>query len=428
MHELIARTGQGRVRGTQVGEVGRFRGIPYAAAPFGDRRFMSPAKATGWDGVRDALEFGPTAPAAPLPAVFMPDVSVDGEECLNLNVWTPDPTGSGLPVMVWLHGGGNVSGSSAQPIFDGASFASSGVVFVSLNFRIGAEGWALLPDTVANRTLLDQIAALEWVQDNIAAFGGDPGNVTVFGTSAGAGATLALLSMRTGLFRRAIVQSAAASAAIAAQDARLVTAEIARMAGVSPTLAGFSTIDAQHLAELSTRAFLDVSTTPDEQRWGSTTVAAAMPFGPVIDGDILAGHPFELLLAGGPEELMIGSNSDELLAMIAARVAPRPPEEIAAQLTDFVFRQPLLQIAKTRPLPTFVYEFAWPSPLPGVGAAHGIELGFVFGNLGISALEGQAPSWDLADKVQAAWVAFATNGNPGWPAHTLDNNSIRTFR
>lgn len=429
MHELIARTSHGRVRGTRVGQVGRFLGLPYAAPPFGDRRLRAPAKVVGWDGIRDALEFGPTAPAEPLPLLFMPEVSVEGEDCLNLNVWTPDPAGGGLPVMVWLHGGGNVSGSAAQPMFDGTALARSGVVFVSVNFRLGAEGWSLLPDTVANRTLLDQIAALEWVRDNITAFGGDPGNVTVFGTSAGAGATLALLSMRTGLFRRAIVQSSAAQAAISPADARMVTAELAKLAGVSPTAEGFGDVPPRRLAELSTQVFLEVTASPDEDRWGRTTTAAALPFGPVIDGDVLTGHPFELVLAGADPDVdvMIGSNTDELLAMITARDV-EAAEETAAGLTDLIFRQPLLQIAKMRPRPTFVYEFAWPSPLPATGAAHGIELGFVFGNLGVSALEGQDPPWDLADRVQAAWVGFATSGDPGWPAYTLGNDAVQKLR
>jgi para-nitrobenzyl esterase len=425
MYEVIARTPRGRLRGSQTDGVERFLGVRYGEAPFGERRFGAPVRVAGWDGIRDATEFGPTAPAAALPDVFMPEVEIDGDECLNLNIWTPDFAGSGLPVMVWLHGGGNVSGSSAQPIFDGAALARRGVVLVSVNFRLGVEGFALLPDAAANRALLDQIAALTWVQDNIASFGGDPGNVTVFGTSAGAGAVLALISIRTGLFRRAIVQSASPGAVVTSQDARRVTAEIAELAGVEPTAAGFGDVAPKVLAEVATQIFLELAGNPDVTRWGDTPVASSMPLLPVIDGDVLTGHPFELVQTDTDVDLLIGSNSDELLALIT-RLSPDLAKD-AEILTDYLFRQPILQIARTRTRPTFVYEFAWPSPLPGVGAAHGLELGFVFGNLGVSTLEGPQPPQDLVERVQAAWVAFATTGDPGWPAYTLTTDPVRIF-
>jgi para-nitrobenzyl esterase len=425
MYEVIARTPGGRLRGSQADGVERFLGIPYGEAPFGERRFGAPVKVAAWDGIRDATAFGPTAPAVALPDVFMPEVEIDGDGCLNLNVWTPDFAGSGMPVMVWVHGGGNVSGSSAQPIFDGAAFARRGVVLVTINFRLGVEGFALLPDAVANRALLDQVAALKWVRDNIKSFGGDPGNVTVFGSSAGAGAVMALIALRTGLFRRAIVQSASPGAAVTSQDARRVTAEIASLAGVEPTAAGFGRVAPKVLAELATRTFLELAGDPDVTRWGETTVASSMPLLPVIDGDVLPGHPFELVQTDTAVELLIGSNSDELLALIT-RLSPDLAGD-AVVLTDYLFRQPVLQIARTRTRPTFVYEFAWPSPLPGVGVAHGLELGFVFGNLGVSALEGTQAPQDLVERMQAAWVAFATDGDPGWPAYTLTTDSVQVF-
>ncbi len=417
MHDLVTHIRSGQVRGQEVDQVGRFLGIPYAAAPFGELRFERPRPAAAWTGIRDALQFGPTAPAVPLPGLFMPEVAIDGLDCLNLNVWTPDFTGDAMPVMVWIHGGANVSGSSAQPIFDGTSLARQGVVVVSVNFRLGAEGFALLPGTVANRTLLDQAAALEWVRDNISAFGGDPGNVTVFGTSAGAIAILALMSMHTTLFRRAIVQSATPGAAITAADAAIVTAELARRAGVAPTRAGFSSIEPNVLAGHATQAFLDLSTDQDPARWGETAVSSSMPLLPVIDGDVLSGHPGHLAV-GAEVDLMIGSNSDELLSMAGPH---------ATTLTETLFREPLLRIARQRTRPTFVYQFDWPSPLPGVGAAHGLELGFVFGNLGISALEGRRPPKALVKRMQSAWVAFASTGTPGWPAHTAENDHIHFF-
>ena len=195
MSFVVAKTSAGLVRG-QGDRVTRFLGMPYAAAPFGVNRFAAPAPVQPWDGVRDALRFGPTAPGAglgPDSMMIYPDPVIPGEECLNLNVWTPDVTGC-RPVLVWFAGGANVMGSSAQPVFDGTAFARDGVVFVSVNHRLGIEGFAQLPDAPANRAVLDQVAALTWVRDNIANFGGDPGAVTVAGVSSGAGAVLTLLS------------------------------------------------------------------------------------------------------------------------------------------------------------------------------------------------------------------------------------------
>ncbi|HEX4428638.1 MAG TPA: carboxylesterase family protein, partial [Frankiaceae bacterium] len=205
MTDVLAQTKAGALRGTLATDgISRFLGIPYGRAPFGPLRFAAPEPAEGWDGTRDAVEFGPTAPKpdaehSQSQLDFLEDPSIAGEDCLNLNVWTPDRTANGLPVMVWIHGGAYLSGSSAQPLYDGTTFARDGVVFVSPNYRLGVEGFGLLPDAPSNRGVLDLLLALEWVRDNISAFGGDPDNVTVFGESAGAGLTLALLALDRGL-------------------------------------------------------------------------------------------------------------------------------------------------------------------------------------------------------------------------------------
>ncbi|NEB12391.1 carboxylesterase family protein, partial [Streptomyces coelicoflavus] len=207
----VVRTVHGAVRGRYEHGVAVFRGIPYAAPPFGPGRFRPPVAPEPWDGVRDAGSFGPTAPKPPYSEAFaryLSDPVIAGDDCLNLNVWTPEPgPGARLPVLFWLHGGALTRGSSAVPVYDGHTFARDGVVCVSINYRLGVEGYGLFPDAPANAGLRDQIAALRWVRDNIAAFGGDPGRVTVAGQSAGAISTGALLAAPAaqGLFRRAVL-------------------------------------------------------------------------------------------------------------------------------------------------------------------------------------------------------------------------------
>jgi para-nitrobenzyl esterase len=185
--EPEVRTLAGVVRGRWENAGAVFRGIPYAEPPVGSRRFAAPVAGQRWDGIRDALEFGP-----PVPQAAHTEESAD---CLTLNVWTPDLGAVGLPVMVWIHGGKYLEGTSANPDYDGALLAASGVVVVSMNYRVGVEGFAHIAGAPNNRGILDQVAALRWVQDNVAAFGGDPGNVTVFGESAGGGSVAALLVM-----------------------------------------------------------------------------------------------------------------------------------------------------------------------------------------------------------------------------------------
>jgi carboxylesterase type B len=205
-------TNHGKLRGSLAGGVHGFKGIPYAAPPFGANRLRPPRPVEPWSGIRDALSFGAEPPQlrppADHPAAGMVwDPAEPGTDCLNLNVWTPDPAATGLPVMVWIPGGMFEVGTGAS--YDGSRFARDGVVCVTINYRVGPEGFLYLSDGHANLGLLDQIAALEWVRDDIAAFGGDPANVTVFGESAGAMSIGTLLAMprAEGLFRRAVTQS-----------------------------------------------------------------------------------------------------------------------------------------------------------------------------------------------------------------------------
>jgi len=202
----LVETTNGPVRGRIENGIAVFRGIPYAAAPFGEHRFRAPAPHAPWTEELDCSRFGATAPKPPYPDVvagLLPEPVVAGEDCLNLNVWTPDPDAVGLPVFVWVHGGAFQNGSSAVPVYDGSAFARDGVVAVTINYRLGVDGFLRIPDRPDNRGLLDQVAALEWVRDNVSAFGGDPGNVTIAGESAGAMSvsTLCAMPAARGLFR-----------------------------------------------------------------------------------------------------------------------------------------------------------------------------------------------------------------------------------
>ncbi|MFD5067509.1 carboxylesterase/lipase family protein [Streptomyces sp. NPDC058369] len=441
-----AETVHGTVRGTHEGGVAVFRGIPYAAAPVGDRRFGPPAPPEPWTGVRAATAFGPTAPKRPYAPPLdrlLADPSVPGEDCLNLNVWTPAPAGTGLPVLVWIHGGSLLHGSSALPLYDGTAFARDGVVLVSLNYRLGMEGFGILPDAPANRGLLDQLAALTWVRDNIAAFGGDPDRVTVCGESAGAigvGALLAAPRAR-GLFRRAVLQSGV-PAALPVAEGRRTTALVAKRLGVAAT--------ARELAGVDPAALLAAQS---EVTAGGSPLTGGHSFQLVVDGDLLPRDPLEALLDGAASGvgLLMGSNTEEYrlwfvpsglterlsraklrLALLKLRV-PRatartyranrpgatPGELLGALATDVLLRVPLNRLADARaPGTTHLYEFGWPSPVEGLGACHGLEIGFVFDTLrgpDAVALAGYDAPQGLADSMHAAWVRFATFGDPGWP-------------
>ena len=180
----VVRLKDGAIRGKAESGVTAFLGIPYAAPPFGANRMLPPQPVTAWEGERDATTFGPTVPKGDYPpqyAQLFPEVVIPGEDCLNLNVWTPDVSAAGLPVLVWIHGGSFMNGSGSVGAYDGTAFARDGVVCVTVNYRLAAEGFLYLDDGIANLGLLDQLAALRWVQGNIAAFGGDPGRVTVAG-------------------------------------------------------------------------------------------------------------------------------------------------------------------------------------------------------------------------------------------------------
>ncbi len=457
---MIVTTTTGKVQGQTTNDVTTFQGIPYAKSPTGPRRFKAPEKPEPWHDVRDATTFGPTPPKPPYRepiASILRETEVPGDDWLSVNVWTRDPSvGANLPVMVWIHGGAFVNGNSTIPAYDGHAFARDGVVLVSLNYRLGVDGFAFLPDAPPNRGLLDQVAALEWVRDNISAFGGDPANVTIFGESAGAMSVTTLLTMPSaqGLFTKAITQSGAIQAAADPADAELVTKALGEALGCEPNaanLAGFE-IDALIAAQAAVTVSLQMN--PDPAQFGGTIVASAMAFIPVVDGDVIPVHPLAAIAAGAGAgiPLLTGTNADEnRLFLVPTGIAGMVDDEalagmtqrmgmpsavvelyrrnrpddtagdvLCALMTDAFFRRGALAVAEARGgTQTWLYEFAWPGATHDMRACHALEIGFVFDNLavpGAAALLSDNPPQALADAMHAAWIAFAHDGTPGWSA------------
>jgi para-nitrobenzyl esterase len=456
----------GRVRGRVVDGVARFLGVPFAAPPVGPLRFAVPAPPRSWQGVRDATARGPNAPQ---PTRAIPGVDLSplngrgwrrGEDYLTVDVWTSEPGRAGLPVMVWLHGGAFVVGEPGSPAFDGTALARSGVVLVSVTYRLGVEGFLTFEGGATNVALRDQLAALAWVRDNIAAFGGDPDRVTVFGESAGAMSIGCLLGspLARGLFCRAIVQSGGAemlhSVAVGARFTAMLAAEL----GVAPTADAFRplTFDATLAAQ---QALGDPRRRVDlREADGVDPGYGLVRFAPVFGDDVLPEHPLRAVAAcsAADVDLLVGSNSEEanlyfvptgvvdtlsaeqLRGMLGA-VHPRPeelldggaPDEspglaLARVISDAVFQGPARRLgeahAGTGTGRTFAYDFRWRSPACGgrLGACHGLELPFVFGTLaaatGPDAILGEAPPQGVSDQMRTAWVAFARDGDPGWAA------------
>jgi para-nitrobenzyl esterase len=455
-------TRYGIVSGESTEGVTRFLGIPYADSPTGPLRFMAPAPPVPWHGVRACTEFGATPPKPDYIAPFdtlLPEANILGDDWLTLNVWTPDTAGT-APVMVWIHGGAFANGNSAVRMYDGHTFARDGVVLVTINYRLGVDGFALLPDAPPNRGLLDQVAALEWVRDNIAAFGGDAGNVTIFGESAGAMSVTTLLGMprARGLFSKVIAQSGAAQVGADPKDAQLVTGELSAALGVEASAASLAGLELAKLIAAQAAVRDAMAAAPDPARWGVSIVATSMAFIPVIDGDVLPVHPLAALAAGQGSDvaLLAGTNTEEfrlffvpngMAAMVTPQTLPlflsglgissdtaavyqanRPEasagDVLCALVTDRFFRNPTIAAAEARraaggPAPTYLYEFAWRSPVLGVGAAHAVEIPFVFDNVASSdarALIGTEAPADLAAEMHGAWIRFATTGDPGWQA------------
>lgn len=441
----------GIVRGLEEAGIVRYLGIPYAMAPFGENRFREPQPVPTWDGVRDALEFGPTPPQVPYAGAIgelLGSVRIDGNDILTANVWAPSDA-SGAPVLLWIHGGALERGTAALPLYDGTVFAQAGIVFVSINYRLGSEGFSVLEGAPRNLGLRDAATALEWVHREVVAFGGDPTRITAMGESAG-GAIVAGLLARTdsrALISRAIIESGPLQAQTPKKAGR-VTARLAKRLGVRADRVSFTALTPETLLDAR-----------KAQSAGSSPLGGAPAFQFAIDPESLPRSPHEVLREIDTP-ILIGSNTDEYrlwfppevlagigeLKLQAVRLLSRIPRravrayrsafpgagagEILGQLvTDVMLRAPLSRVAAARPGKTHVYEFAWPSPVRDLRAAHALELGFVFDRLDdeeAARLAGPDAPRDLAAEMNASWLGFVTSGDPGWPAYG-DDRLTRVF-
>ncbi|WP_276248379.1 carboxylesterase/lipase family protein [Haladaptatus sp. YSMS36] len=474
MNTLVS-TRSGTVRGSEVNGVCVFKGIPFAAPPYEENRFQPPQPPAPWSGVRDALTYGPKSPQPEYPPevkLILPELTDSGEDCLTLNIWTQDPGSATRPVMVWIPGGVyEYHGTSASPWYDGSRFARDGVVCVTISYRVGADGFLYFDDGIENLGLLDQVAALEWVQENIAAFGGDPKNVTIFGESAGAMSVATLLAMPSaeGLFQHAIAQSGGAQHVLSPETGTQIAQHLAEKLGVEATREAIADVPVDRVLAAQEELRVDLQSTPDPERWGGEVVATFMPWQPVVDGDVLPAVPLDCIEAGASSDidLLVGTNTDEhRLFLVASGIIDQITEEalsgavaayglsveealstyrnlypdagagdlLAAIQTDWFWRIPAIRLADAHAKnaqATYMYEFAWRSPQFNgrIGACHALEIPFVFDTLGneTEALWGPNPPQSLADTMHAAWVGFATTGDCGWPLYNFGRRATMHF-
>jgi para-nitrobenzyl esterase len=456
-----AHTRSGPVRGTDDGQVKVWKGIRYGAPPVGDLRWRAPVAPDPWTDIADATAFGPVSPQPKSPIPLGPGTRVD-EDCLFLNVWAPSGAEAGdtKPVMVWVHGGAYIFGSGSQPLYDGQNLASRGdVVVVTLNYRMGVFGFLDLSGLESgdqhfdtNLGLRDVLLALHWVKDNIAEFGGDPAQVTLFGESAGGGIVTTLLTAPAaeGLFARAIAQSSPATSVYDSARAKTVAELVLDRLGVSAADARSVPVDA--LVDASFHAFEHVP----------TATPGTLAYAPTVDGDLVPDYPVKLARAGKshPVPLIIGTNRDEaaLFRWMKSPLMPIAPKTIKAMFDEIASEQPGLQLPseaeigsaysgiRTKALglhvardvgfrmPTvwfaeghaqvasvYLYRFDWTTPmlrLLRLGAAHATELPYVWGNLVMGAkditfkLGGLKPGMAVSERMQDRWIAFAKGESP----------------
>ncbi|MFE9610863.1 carboxylesterase/lipase family protein [Streptomyces sp. NPDC006012] len=466
----VVTTAQGAVRGLRQGDTTAFLNIPYAAPPRGATRFAPPRPHRPWDGVRDATAPGPTAPQAErkLGSIDMsPYFGAGwsrGEDHLTVNLWTPAAPEAGLPVMVFVHGGGFVAGSTRSALYDGSAFARDGVVLVTLNYRLGIAGFLDLPGAPANRGLLDVVAALRWVRENVAAFGGDPHNVTLFGQSAGATLVCGVLATpdAAGLFRRAVVQSGSGLGAFTTEQAARVTRAAAGILGVEPHAGAFAEISDERLVAVASRlAGIDLQTaTHHDPLIGLSPFSLVLGTQPAHSVAADLGADADLLIGANTEEGNLylvpvdqyATSTAEDVDYTAARSHPDPARLVetyrrtrpgasfgalrSAIMGDALFGAGSWALADAHAAhprsATYAYEFAWRShALDGkLSATHAVELPFVFDLAHRPRLHGPAallgpdkPPADLAARMHGTWVRFARTGDPGWDPYDTERRA-----
>jgi para-nitrobenzyl esterase len=470
----IVATADGAVRGFWRGEPGgasasaAFLGIPFAKAPVGELRYAAPVPPDPWDGVRDATAYGATAQRTPMAEVtLIPEPSIPGDSTLNVNVFTPVPgdADAALPVLVWIHGGGFTAGSPASPWYDGAAFNRDGVVTVTISYRLGFDGFGAIAGAPANRGVRDWLLALEWVQANVRAFGGDPSRVTIAGQSAGGGAVLTLLGMPTAqhLFH-AVWALSPAVANVRPERAKTLAAKLAALAGVPASRDGFASVPEERLVELQEKA------TASEDANPLTGIIEllddGLAWGPLLDGDLLTQPTLDAIRdgVGADKPLVLGATDDEFtmitdgqkgalrfvpagLALgrlgLASRVRSAYLRANRAQrrkgtaavvgryVTDRLFRTAVARVADARgPAPTWAYRFVWSSPSIG-WACHCLDVPFWWDCLGapegIAHIAGEAPPQPLAEAVHGAAVSFIRDTEPGWTAWSTRPGETRLF-
>lgn len=470
MSNTIVESVYGRLQGEYIDGVYSWKGIPYAKPPVGPLRFRAPELPDSWEGIRDATAFSPSAPQpqSDIMNFLGNDLSNMNEDCLYLNVWSPGADAKKRPVMVWIHGGAFISGSGSSTWYDGTSFAVQGdVVVVTINYRLGILGFLHLAEiggeeyaTSGNCGILDQVAALNWVQDNIAAFGGDPNNVTIFGESAGAMSIGVLLGFPSaqGLFHKAILQSGAAANVHSSVKATKVASKLLEALQIDPT-------NLTKLEEL-----------PVEQLIQASNLVPMMSLGPVIDGVSLPKHPEKAIEEGAAKDvsILIGTNKDEyrlftvfdpmwknadekrvnaffektfgpLLPVVSKLFSENKPlnqELFNKLLTISIFTSPAQKLAElqvNQEAPVWMYRFDWETPVFGgaLKATHALEIPFVWNALNKPLTENfTGPSPDrqiIANQMHHAWISFARFGHPNtaelseWPQYDGRNRATMIF-
>ena len=452
---VAAKVDTGALSGRQIGAINVFKGIPYAAPPVGDLRWRAPRPAAAWTGVREADRFGFDCIQNKPGWDTTQSKEPTSEDCLTLNVWAPTAA-KGAPVMVWIHGGGYVMGSGSQPIFDGGKLASRGVIVVTLNYRLGRFGFfahpALTKEAAGGPTgnfgYMDQIAALQWVKRNIAAFGGDPSNVTIFGESSGGGSVnqLMLMGPSRGLFSKAIVQSGGGRDILPLLNTDTPAKKSAETVGVA--FAAKAGVAGEDLAAL--RAIPAAKVKGDLDLLNQEE---AIYSGPLIDGQLVTGNAATGFAAGkqAPVPYLTGANSDELgiipalfrgglVSKALKGLGDSAPAIEAAYgskgamndrfLSDSTFVEPARYLAGAQAAagkPTWLYSFAY---IPEAkrkslkGAPHASELAFVFGNLSTLDVAATPADEAAATLIGDYWTTFARTGDPNgpgrvvWPAYS----------